>query len=255
MIMAMQYYPPKIKQQARLLRTQGLSYKEIAQKTGIVKSTARVWSKDITLSPEAKKRLYTVSLLKMTNGANNQRSRRIKEIAEIIRSAKSEINEPINASAFKLLGAMTYWAEGAKYGQLAIINSDPLLIKFMVEWMRIVFNVNYTDMKAHLNIYAQQSNDEMKKFWSEITHIPLSNFGKSFVKPTNKNYKKNTLYYGTIHVRLFKSANNLQRTFGWIRKCLEDMDINVDAVTTRWNSLKTDYGRIPITLPKNRKVD
>jgi hypothetical protein len=71
----------------------------------------------------------------------------------------------------------------------------------------------------------------------------------------NKNYKKNTLYYGTAHVRLFKSSNNLYRTFGWVRKLLEDQGINVDTIVTRWNSLRTDYGRIPIALHKNQKMN
>jgi len=251
--MSRKYHSPKEKQQSRILRKKGESLKDIAKVVSASKSTIRLWTKDIVLSPAAHKRLYTASLIKMTTGANNQRNRRLKEIEGIILKAKEEINEPINNSAFKLLGAMTYWAEGAKYGQMAIINSDPLLIKFMVEWMRKVFNVHYTDMKIHLNIYPQQNEMGMKDFWSAATNIPLSNFGKSFVKPANKNYKKNTLYYGTAHVRLFKSGDKLHQTFGWVRKLLEDQGINVDAIATRWNSLKTDYGRIPITLPKNKK--
>jgi DNA-binding transcriptional MerR regulator len=252
--MTNKYHSSKERNLARTMRKKGASLKDMAVAIGASKSTVRLWTKDVVLSPEAKKRLYTSQMLKMTRGANNQRERRLKEIREIIKKAKTEINQPVNETSFKLLGALTYWAEGAKYGQMAIINSDTLLIKFMVEWMRKVFNVQYGDMKIHLNIYPQQNETEMKKFWSDITNIPLSNFGKSFIKPMNKNYKKNTLYYGTAHVRLFKSSNNLYRTFGWVRKFLEDQNINVDEITTRWNSLKTDYGRVPITLPKKTKI-
>ena len=253
--MARKYHSNKERELARAMRKKGASLKDMAVAIGTSKSTVRLWTKDVVLSPEAKKRLYTSQMLKMTRGANNQRERRLKEIREIIEKAKTEINQPIGDVSFKLLGAMTYWAEGAKYGQMAIINSDPLLIKFMVEWMRKVFNVQYGDMKIHLNIYPQQNETEMKDFWSAITNIPLSNFGKSFIKPVNKNYKKNTLYYGTAHVRLFKSSNNLYRTFGWVRKLLEDQGINVDTIVTRWNSLRTDYGRIPIALHKNQKMN
>jgi len=249
--MSRKYHSIKEKELARSMRRKGASLKDMAIAVDASKSTVRLWTKDITLSPEAKKRLFTSQMIKMTSGANNQRERRLREIRKIIEEAEGQINQPINDSAFKLLGAMTYWAEGAKYGQMAIINSDPLLIKFMVEWMRKVFRVDYEDMKVHLNIYPQQNETEMKNFWAEITKIPLKNFGKSFVKPENKNHKKNTLYYGTAHVRLFKSGDNLYRTFGWVRKFLEDQGINVDAIVTRWNSLKTDYGRIPIILPKN----
>lgn len=254
--MARQYYPPELKKTAQTLRTNGVSFKDIGKQLSVAKSTARAWTKDVRLSPAAKKRLYTAGMIKMTTGSNNARNRRLTEIEEIILKAKQEINEPINDSAFKLLGAMLYWAEGSKYGQLDIVNSDPILIKFMVEWMRKVFGANYTDMKAHLNIYSQQNDLEIKKFWSDLTNIPLSNFGKTFVKPANKNYKKNTLYYGTIKVRLFKSGDNLHRTFGWVRKFLEDMNIDVNVVKTKWNTLRTEYGRqIPIVLPKTKKMN
>ena len=254
--MANKYYPPEIKKRARLLRARGLSLKDVAKEIKVAKSTARLWVKDIVLSPAARKRLYTSQLLKMTSGALNQSNRRLREIEKIVLEAKNEINEDITDSSFKLLGAMIYWAEGNKRGQLTIANSDPILIKFMVEWMRKVFNASYTDMKVHLNMYPQQNETEIKNFWSELTGIPLKNFGKSFVKPANKNYKKNTLYYGTVKIRLSKSGDNLHRTFGWVRKFLEDIDINADAVVTRWNSLKTEYGRyIPIVLPKIKKIE
>lgn len=233
------------------MRKKGASLKDISEIISASKSTIRLWTKDIILSAEARQRLYTKQLIAMTSGANNQRERRRREIEKIIESAKAEINEPISASAFKLLGAMVYWAEGAKYGQFTVANSDPLLIRFMVEWMKKVFAVKCTDMKAHLNIYPQQNDAEIKKFWSAMTGIPLANFGKTVIKPPNKYYKKNTLYYGTIKIRLFRSVDKVHRTFGWVREMLNSMSIDVDQVTTRWNSLKTDYGRVPITLPKN----
>jgi len=226
------YYSQKLKNRARALRAKGNGYKVIADATGIAKSTARVWAKDIVLSPAASKRLYTERIRKMTTGPFNVRNRRLRAIDQIIIGAKTEINEPINQSAFKLIGAMLYWAEGAKDGQLSITNSDPLLIQFMVSWMCEVFNVSPYQMKAHLNIYSQQSEIEIKRFWSELSGIPLTNFGKTFVKPTNKNFKKNTLYYGTIKIRLFKSADNLHRLFGWIRKFLEDRNADVGIIIT-----------------------
>lgn len=248
-------YSKRIKTQALSLRASGKSYKEIADELGVAKSTARLWTRNITLSPDAKKILYTSGVKKMMEGSLNARTRRLKEIEKIITDAREEINQPINDSSFKLLGAMLYWAEGNKDGQFAIANSDPLLIKFIVEWMRIVFKSEYSDMKAHLNIYPQQNENEIKRFWSELTNIPLSNFGKTFVKPKNNNFKKNTLYHGTIRIRLIKSGNRLHQTFAWVRSLLADMEIDVDEVVTRWNTLKTDYGRENIGLSKKPKID
>jgi hypothetical protein len=68
----------------------------------------------------------------------------------------------------------------------------------MVRWLKRVFGISPNFLKAWLNIYPQQNELELKQFWSQLTGIPLENFGKSYIKPPNKNYKKNTLYYGTI---------------------------------------------------------
>ena len=91
--------------------------------------------------------------------------------------------------SFKLAGAALYWAEGEKAKHFSIANSDPHLIKFMVCWLKDTLNVPPERIKAHLNIYHQQDEKKLKKFWSEVTGIPLENFGKSFVKPKSKNYK------------------------------------------------------------------
>ncbi|MDO8602038.1 MAG: hypothetical protein Q7R62_02865 [bacterium] len=242
-IMARINYPSYLKIEARKLRTTGLSYGEISKKLEIVKSTARMWCKDIRLSIKLKERLYKAGVIKMTSGPNSARPRRQREIKKIIGKARLEINEPINATALKLLGAMLYWAEGEKTHQFGIANSDPLLIKFMVEWWKKVFQIKSSDFTAFLNIYPQQNEREIKKFWSELTEIPLENFGKSFIKPKNKKYKKNTLYYGTIKIRMHKGSDSRHRVFAWVNKMLELFEIDTTKIETRWNKLKVDYPR------------
>lgn len=241
--MARVHYDKKIKQRAKDLRRDGLSYKEISLKLNIAKSTARLWVKDVKLRPDQREKLYTKAIEAIRKSPNNSRERRKREIEEILKLATKEIRFPINDDAFKLLGAMLYWAEGDKAKNFSISNSDPLLIKFMVEWMRKVFKITLDQLKANLNIYSQQNDLEIKKFWSELTGIPLENFGKSFIKPANKGFKKNTLYYGTIKVRMAKGGDALHRVFGWVKTLLKNLKIDVDRVETKWNKLKTDYNR------------
>jgi hypothetical protein len=100
----------------------------------------------------------------------------------------------------------------------------------MVNWFERVFEVSPKDLRAHLNIYSQQDEQKIKKFWSDLTGIPLDNFGKSFVKTPNKGYKKNNLYYGTIKIRVPKGTDMRYRTFGWIKVVLKDVDSRVKLV-------------------------
>jgi len=233
-----------LKKEARVLRGNGLSYNEIAKKVGISKSTAKYWCNDIELKPEDRKRLYTKQIRLLSKGSKSSHDRRQVQIKILREKAKNEIKLPISSEAFMLFGAALYWAEGNKVSDFTITNSDPLLIKFMCNWFRKIFGVTKDSFKAHLNIYSGQKDLEIKKFWSDITEIPIKNFGKSFIKPVSKNYKKNSLYYGTIKVRVARGTDYRHRVFGWIDAILKNTGAHVENVERKWYKLKDNYTRV-----------
>lgn len=220
------------------LRNKGLSYGEIKKKVPVAKSTLSLWLKTVPLTTEQREKLYTNSLLNMVKGPQSQKERRAREINEIVEKAEKEIQPPLSFEAYKLLGAALYWAEGSKTNGFKITNSDPDLILFMVKWLKQVFNIPPEKLKVWLNIYPQQNESEIKQFWSQLTGIPLKNFGKSFVKPPNKGYKRNNLYYGTIEVRVPKGTDMRHRVFGWIKAVLKDAAPDTELVQKEWKSLK-----------------
>lgn len=230
------------------LRKKGSSYGEIKKELNVPKSTLSYWLKDVPLKEEYRKRFYTNKVLSLARGTQSQKERRLREIAEIIGNAQKEVSETISLESYRLFGAALYWAEGNKKHNLGITNSDPYLILFMVKWFEKVLNIPATKLKVWLNIYPQQNELEIKKFWSQLTSIPLENFGKSFVKPLSKNYKKNTLYYGTIKVTVPKGTNMRHRLFGWIKAVLHDISEKTELTQQEWKSLHTER-----TLPVNLK--
>lgn len=208
------------KEIVRNLRHNGLSYKEIRQKIpfSISKSTISGWCKDIELTREQKDRLdklfrdggYKGRLL----GSKTTQIRREKEIREIKEKAKLEISS-LTESEFKLAGAMLYWAEGAKSRYIDITNSDPLLIRFMVAWLRTVCKVPDEKFTASLHLHSGQDEEQIKIYWSKITGIPIEQFRKSYVKKEGSGYRKNRLYNGTIKIRVC-DGNLLHKVLGWI---------------------------------------
>ncbi|MDP2641346.1 MAG: hypothetical protein Q8P39_02285, partial [Candidatus Yanofskybacteria bacterium] len=171
-------------------------------------------------------------------GSQSQRERRKREVDEIIEKAEMEVSSFQTLAAYKLFGAALYWAEGNKSNGCGIANSDPHLILFMTQWFRRIFGVSSAQMTAHLNIYPQQNEKELKYFWSNLTGIPLENFGKSFIKPLNKGYKKNTLYYGTCKVRIQKGTDLRIRIFGWVKGMLRELDPQVELAQRKWEKLR-----------------
>ena len=227
-----------LKRRAIRMRKSGLSYGEIRKKLNVPKSTLSFWLRHIPLSEKDKLRLYDVRIRNMVSGPNSNRVRRESEVEMIIQAASREITHPISSDAHLLLGAALYWAEGTKSGAVSIANSDPVLIAFMVRWFSETFKVSPKSFKAWLNIYPQQNDSDLKHFWAELTGIPVSQFGKSFVKPVSKGIKKNNLYYGTIKIRVPKSTNNKHRIFGWIHGALREYHIKTSATQKRWMRLR-----------------
>ncbi len=227
-------YTASTKNKVVHLRKQGLSYGEIHKRTGVSKSLLSSWLKNIRLSKTQKERLYTKQIQILSKGTQSQKERRKREVESIIQEAKKQIILPPSEQTFLLFGAAIYWGEGSKSNLLQVTNSDPRLILFMVRWIEKVFKVSRTNLHARLNIYPQQNESTIKKFWSELTGIPTKNFGKSYIKPLSTGYRKNNLYYGTIRIETPRSGNFLHTVYGWTQAILEQEDARAKNIEKRW---------------------
>jgi len=231
-------YDYRFRNKVHIMRLKGMSYGQIREKTGISKSTLSYWLKDIELTPEQKSLLYTERIRKLATGPNSQRERRKREIDRIIKNARKEVRVPISDESFRLIGAALYWAEGTKTGMFQVTNSDPLLILFMVKWIERIIGIPAKKLRARLNIYPQQNENEIKRFWSHLTKIPVDNFGKSYVKPVSSGYKKNNLYFGTIKIEIPKSSDQIHRTFAWIQVAIREIAPRARITRKRWKTLE-----------------
>jgi len=108
----------------------------------------------------------------------------------------------------------------------------------MTRWFKEMFDISPSVLKAHLNIYSQQNEARMRQFWSEVTGIPIENFGKTFIKPAGKGFKKNNLYYGTIKVYVPKGTDMRHTTLAWIQAALQDLIPEIESIILRWSQLR-----------------
>jgi hypothetical protein len=236
-----------LKSKAIELRKKGLSYNEIKKQVKVSKSTLSLWLKSIPLKDKYRKRLYTKQIEVLSRGPMSQKQRRIREVQKIIQDAEKEIELPLSFETYRLAGAFLYWAEGSKGKMFQLTNSDPYLILFFVRWIKSIFNMSPSKLKIRLNIYPQQNEKEIKNFWSDLTNIPIKNFGKSYIKPISSGYKKNNLYYGTARIEVPKSVNIRYRVFGWVKATLKDIERNVEITQRKWQSIRE------ISRPANLK--
>lgn len=245
-----------LKTKAIKLRKKGLSYSEIQKHIKVSKSTLSSWLKTTPLKEEYRQHLYIKQIQILSLGPKSQKQRRLKEVQNIIEQAEKEITFPLSLNTYRLIGAFLYWAEGSKGSLLRFTNSDSHLILFFVTWIESMFNIPPNKLKIRLNIYPQQNEKKIKKFWSDLTNIPLENFGKSYIKPISKGFKKNNLYYGTARIEVPKSVNLKHRIFGWTKAALKDIGRNVKITQRKWQSLRETTRPVNlVNTPHNSTVE
>ncbi|MFH1098599.1 MAG: hypothetical protein V1723_01595 [Candidatus Uhrbacteria bacterium] len=187
------------KERARALRAQGKSYKEIRTKIPAAKSTISLWCRDVPLTKAQQQRLWEKRDTQLRGIRAIQRMFWGRRTAAFARGAA--MVKRINADSRFLAGLMLYWGEGHKSAHSAsIANSDPRIIRFMVQWFRDFFGITSHELKIYLHLHSGQDENQMKRYWSRLTGVPIENFGKSFVKAEGSGYRKNVLYNGTVQL-------------------------------------------------------
>lgn len=211
-------------ERVRFLRTKGKSYNDIKKELGLSKSTISLWCRDISLSDQQRYALLHSSKRRAAQrlGADANREKREREVLAIKNLAREEIKE-VSKEIFKVAGAVLYWAEGTKTKNTSISNSDPRVIKFMVNWWEQVFGICPANLKAHVHIHYGNDEKKIKKFWSSLTRIPLENFGKSFLKPKGTGHRTHILPNGIIQIRVKGkgTVNVRHRIMAWVEKIYE----------------------------------
>lgn len=216
------------KSKAIKLRLKGKSYSEIQSELNIPKSTLSYWLKDIRLEKKLRKKL-----LERTHKAgiealikrNKQQTVIAKENAQKISKKSSEEINTIDLEKLKLIGTALYFGEGGKSGKrVDFTNSNPDMIKMIMKFFRLVCKVEENKFRAQLSVHQKEKIEETKKFWSNTTGIPLSQFIKvntSISKYSKK--RRNILPFGTIQIRIC-DVNLYHKINGWIQGSIEKID-------------------------------
>ena len=96
----------------------------------------------------------------------------------------------------KSLLAMLYWAEGTKSdkaGCATFANTDPDLIRLYLSLLRDAFLLDESRLGIRLHLHEYHDREASLSFWSGLTRVPESQFGKIYVKKrsTRKKFREN----------------------------------------------------------------
>lgn len=137
-------------------------------------------------------------------------------------------------SELELAGAVLYKSEGTKlrkndryplgntyYYAIELTNSDPVLIKIFLEFLRKVLMVQEERLRCELFIYQDHDQKELELFWSKQTKIPLTRFHKTILLKAKNPSKYKPGPLGTCKIR-FNGKEDFLKLNQIIKKRLGD---------------------------------
>lgn len=211
-------YSLEIKSQAKKLRRQGYSVKEISRKLKITQSTSSVWVRNEKVSQKGKARLRERRLFGQYQASQTWKKKRKLEQNENKKFANKLICKiDLQPKEVKqLLCAILYWCEGSKTGNtLKFSNSDPNMTRAFLKLLLAGFKIEKPKLRILLHLHEYHDKQKQTKFWSNITDIPPGQFYPPYVKPHTGKRKKEyypgcaVIHYGNVKIlRKLKSLYN-----------------------------------------------
>jgi len=189
----------ELKKQVRVLRSDGRTYSEIKNILGISipKSTLSDWCRNVKLPDWYNKKIKQLNKKSLNKAQKIAWASNRKKREDFLKSIKSEainIISRLDESNLKIILAMLYLGEGAKWREhsgLMLGSSDPNIILLYILLLNKCYGIKLQELKCRICYRADQNIKKLESFWSKLTGIPLSNFYKT--KPDPRTIGKKTL--------------------------------------------------------------
>ena len=227
----------KEKKLARKLRKLGYSINEICKKAESTKSSVSLWVRDIELTSRQQQKLSEKGIKKKI--VEKRRITRLtRENAKrqiIIDRAEREINN-LSITELKLIGIALYWAEGAKTLRSGVqfSNSDPRMIQLMMQFIKKCCKVPKGKFRGHIFLHHHLDTEKAKKYWHNISTIPLNQFYKTSKQQSKASKrKKDNLPFGTFVIQICNTELFL-KIKGWIEGINKVKIKNNEAGVAQW---------------------
>lgn len=186
-------------------RKRGFSIKELSEEFNLSKSTVSLWVRDIDINQNAQGRLQKRRVYGQFLSIQTKKLKREKLVAyfdDLALGTLLRIDQ--NKDFQKLISSLFFWTEGGKHTDWFVYftNSDPIMVATFVNLLRKSFSLTQTKFRALVHIHEYHNDDAIKKYWSEVTGIPIHQFTKSYLKPNSKKRVREG-YMGCITIRYY----------------------------------------------------
>ncbi|MFG2979310.1 hypothetical protein ACGFYY_40780 [Streptomyces sp. NPDC048331] len=209
-----------LRERARDLRLQGLTYDAIQLELGCSKSSISLWVRDLP-KPERRRTKEESSAIARRGWDRTLRVREA-ERRETKRTASRDVGRMSERELF-LVGVGLYWAEGSKdktYARrerVTFVNSDPDMIYLYLAWLRLL-GVEEERLRYSVMIHETADIAGAERFWAHLVGAAPSQFLRTTVKRHNLRTTRMNVgeaYHGCLAIRVLQSADLYRRVEGW----------------------------------------
>lgn len=211
-----------VQAEARRLRGDGLTLREIAERLGVSTTSAHYWTWDLPVpawSPPGGDEAH-MEMMRRRDWDRVLAEREVER--QLIHVEHAERIGRLSAREVELAAVVAYWCEGctatpcAGREQVTFINSDPGLILLFLAWLD---QLGFPEQHRHLSLSVHESADvgAATRWWSAVTRVPVEQFGKPVLERHDpKTVRKNTeqACVGRLVVRLRQCRTPYQRIEG-----------------------------------------
>lgn len=212
--------------QARKLRRQGKSVRDISSVLKVSKGSVSLWCADIILTKKQidglmKGRTAKTHKGRLIGAAMNKQ----KKIDAIISADEKafQIISSLQKRELLLIATALYWAEGSKSDSSSgyqFVNSDPIMI-LCIKKMLLENGVENKDLfcTIQINITHKPRIKAVLKYWKNLLELNSDQIGNpSFVKTTaRKVYDNHETYMGICRLKVRKSTALKYSVLGLIK--------------------------------------
>lgn len=210
--------------EAKKLRQEGKSIKEIAKLMKVSVGSVSGWCKDIQLTSDQIEQLQKRRTDPFYGKKLEYFLRKKKEFEQKVLALKQEGIKEIGLLSKKeifLIGVALYWAEGFKKDhQIGFANIDVRMIRFFLFWLKANFQVTDEDLivRVTANESYRGSIGELEEYWARELNLSRNQFSKPFFQKTQwkKQYENPKQYHGVLRIKVRKSVNFLRKMYGYI---------------------------------------
>lgn len=171
------------------LRSKGYTFTEIRNllKAPIPRSTMSGWCKYVILAKSSRQRIARIVLNNMSVARRkslvDRSRRRVQFWNALFQNSKRCVAVLSDRRAAKLVLAALFIGEGSKKASSSLVfgNSNVHVIQLFLRLLRDCYIIDETKFRCTVQCRADQDQQRLVLFWSDVTGIPMNQFYRSRV--------------------------------------------------------------------------